>query len=193
MLRHNIINKFIKNNYKNNFNFSYFYNKNHNIKWYEIFLNYKKINLNNIKAIHKKTFHKISSKNIFIVLDSRSLKTKFIAFNRKKCLFSMTNGIIFKKLTLRNKKYKKSEKLSFLNLKNSLVKLSFLKTYGNIFIYVKGVKNNINGFIKYLIKKINNNNVLIINSYKMSKNKFFGFKKIKSIKRKLKKKFIKLK
>ena len=94
-----------------------------------------------------------------------------------------------------NKKYIKSEKLSYLNLKNVLMKLNYMRGYKNIFIQIKGLKNKPNNLIKYLNNKINNFNkninTIIINSYKISKNKFFGFKKIKAIKRKLKKKNLK--
>lgn len=163
-------------------------------KLYEIYLKINKSYLKNI--ILKKTL-KNNTKNIFIIIDNRNLKTKIILFNYKKCLFSINNGFVFKKLNLKNKKYKKSEKLSFLCLKNSIIKFNNFKKYKNIFLYIKGIKNNSNLLIKYFNKKVNNkfneNNLLIINSYKISKSTFFGFKKIKAIKRKLKKKMIKIK
>lgn len=179
-------------NIKNKLN--YFENK--SINFFTLINTYKKINLNKFFLIKKLRYYKISNKNIFIILDARKLKTKIIAFNAKKCLITLSNGLMFKKMKLKNKKYIKSEKLSYLTIKTFMNKINYLEKRLNVFLYVKGYKNNINSLIKYINNKFikknsNSTKFVIINSYKKSNNKFFGFKKIKAIKRNLKKKIIK--
>ena len=152
-----------------------------------------KINLNKINMYKSKNYYKIQS-IVVIILDLRYLKSKVIIMNKNKCLFSLTNGMMFKKLQLRNKKYKKSEKLTYLIIKTMLLNNKYLNNYKNIIINIKGVKKNINNIVANLNKKIglNNKNIIYINNTKFSYNKFFKFKKIKAIKRRLKKKIIKM-
>lgn len=154
---------------------------------------YIKIQLNKLKHINKKNYFSIN-KVLYILLDIRKLKTKLIIFNKKGCLFYITNGLVFKKLNLKNKKNKKSEKTTNLLLKNVNNKKKFFNNYSKIIFYVKGVKKYINNIIKYVSENIlKNKNFTIIMNQKTSKSKYFNFKKIKAIKRRLKKKIIKLK
>ena len=172
----NIYKKIILNNKLTNYN--------------EIIKNYNNFNLKKIDTI-KKNFLKNFENNIIIVLDFRSLKFKLFIIKKNNCAYSSTSGIIFKKMNLNNKKYKKSDKLVYLCIKNALIKNQHILNKKKIIIYTKGLRKNINNFVNYLSLKINTNKLVFINDLKVSNNKTFKFKKIKSIKRKLKKKIVK--
>ena len=185
---YNISNKNLQKIFSNYINFEKILKVNEsNNSVIDLIKKYNKINLSKFKIINKKLYYPMSENCIFVILDSRSLKTNITALNPKKCILTLTNGLIFKKLGFRNRKYIKSEKISFLTLKNFLVKFDYFKRYKNIFLYIKGYKNNINGFIKFINDRIFKNNtnskIKILNCYKKSYNNFFGFKKIKAIKR----------
>lgn len=158
------------------------------------YIKYKNIINNKLITMKNKNYFNNNVNNIVLVMDLRTLKTKIVCLNNKKSLLFISNGVIFKKLQLNHKKYKKSEKLTYLIIKSTLVKMGFFKNYKNIFINIKGVKNNNNNFINYINKNIKNKNSLIyIHNYLFSMNKYFKIKKIKAIKKKLKKKIIKYK
>lgn len=155
--------------------------------------NFLKINIKRVKNYKISHFEK--NNIVYIILDIRRLKSNIVIFKKSSCLSTITNGIIFKKMQFKNKKYKKSEKLTYLALKTILVKLNFLKNYKNITINIKGIKGNVINIIQFINKNLKNNynQITYINSMKIGNNKYFKFKKIKAIKRRLKKKIIKLK
>lgn len=155
---------------------------------------YDKINSSKLDLYKKEI--KFSIKNITIIIfDIRSLKTKIIVLNQKKTLSSLTNGVIFKKLQLRNKKYKKSSKLTFMLMKTIILKFNYFKKFKNLIVEIKGLKKNINDYLYYINKNINKNgkNIIFINNNRFSTDKKFKFKKIRAIKRKLKKKLVRFK
>lgn len=168
--------------------------KNVNLFYNDVYKKYLNINFKKINLYKNKLNYSID-KHLLIIIDIRSMKSKIIASDTGNCLASVTNGMMFKRLQLRNKKYKKSEKLTYLSMKALLIKLSFLKGYKNIFINLKGVKSNIINIIKYISTKVylKNKKFIYIHNNSFSKNPYFKFKKIKAIKKKLKKKIIKYK
>jgi hypothetical protein len=133
---------------------------------------------------------------LFIVIDQRTLRTKIIFFKKNNCLSTITNGLVFKKLQFNNKKYKKSEKISFLAAKMIIFKMQNYIANKIIIIHTKGLKKNNNNLLKYfnaMITKYNCYKSIYINNYMVGNNKYFKFKRIKAIKRRLKKKIVKLK
>ena len=59
-----------------------------------------KLNIKKLNQIEKKTIFKFNDRNLFIVIDSRHLKTRIIAFKKNKCILTSTNGLVFKKWVL---------------------------------------------------------------------------------------------
>lgn len=153
---------------------------------------YININSKKINLYKNENFYKIQS-IIVIILDIRKLKSKITVMNKNKCLCCLNNGLMFKKLKLRNKKYKKLEKLTFLIIKDIITRMGGFKSYNNIIINIKGLRKNLNDIISHFKKKLEIKNIIFINNENISKNKKFSFKKIKAIKRKLKKSLIKYK
>ncbi len=168
---------------------------------------YKNVNISSIiekfKKINEKKLNNIITKNnwflkkpIFAIIDLRSLKTKIIFFNKLGCISTITNGIVFKKLQFNNKKYKKSEKLSFLSVKIIILNIQNFLNNRNLIVQIKGLKKINKTLIKYFNQMVVKNNAIktfYINNYKIGNNAYFKFKKIKAIKRRLKKKIVKLK
>lgn len=156
-----------------------------------IYLNTKKLRISMIKNYYK------NNKFIYYLIDIRKLKTKIIIFGRNKCYLTLTNGLLFKKMMLNNKKYKKSEKVTFLTIKNSINLIKNLNNCNKYFIQIKGLNNKWLDYVKFIKNNFSKfqkkGNFMFLNSYKISNNYNFKFKKIKAIKRRLKKKFIKLK
>jgi hypothetical protein len=107
-------------------------------------------------------------------------------------IWTKTNGIFVKSLGL-VKSQKKNEKISTINV-NELFK--FLKTFIlknkiNILFFLKNISSKTIKLLNQIKKKIDQNNCLIIKPstpFTLNKNK-----RIKSIKRKLTKKYIKIK
>lgn len=204
----NIIEKNIKKiinnlNYKNqnhqiimNINTTFNYN---NINFNNIFKKINKINENRINSIVNKSNWKIL-KPLFAIIDIRSLKTRIIFFTKNNCISTMTNGLVFKKMQLNNKKYKKSEKLSYLSVKLIVLRLKNYINNRYVIIQIKGLKKYSKNIIKYFnqisqknLKDNNKSKFIYINNNKTPNNFDFKFKKIKSIKRRLKKKMVKIK
>lgn len=154
-------------------------------------INFKKIN----KIKNKMYFNK--QKIIYYLLDLKKLKTKVIVFKDTGCLFFYSNGLLFKKMMLNGKKYKKSDKISFLTIKNSINFLNVLNSCDKLIIEIKGFSNKSVDYSKFIYnnikKKTNNKELVFIYNYKLSSSRYFKYKKIKAIKRRLKKKFLKLK
>lgn len=105
----------LNESHKNKFQYKNLMNLVKNINYNnKIFLLYKKIINYNLHInkhfllLNKK--NEIINKTIYILLDCRLLKTKIIIFNNKKCLFSLTNGIVFKNWTLKIKSIKNQKK-----------------------------------------------------------------------------------
>jgi hypothetical protein len=99
----------------------------------------------------------------------------------------MSPGIVYKKLNMVSKKNKKSFKLLNLMIKLFLKKILKLLVYKKFIINLNFLKKDIFVVLKLLKKYIKFKNTIFVYSFK--KNNNFKFKKKKSIKKKLTKKF----
>ena len=166
----NIINKYL-NNFKNNLN-----------------LNKLKLNYNHIISIKKIKNKKKNDKICFFYILLLKKQTYInIILNSKKILHS-TNGIVLKKNGILEKCRKKDSKSSIMNLNNSINFFKTLKFNGILIINVKKIKNFLNKINKILKNELLPNNCKFIFSPEVSFLKK-NFKKVKSIKRRLRKKY----
>jgi hypothetical protein len=140
--------------------------------------------LNNISFLKK---YNISEYKYIFILKITKKQSFIIILKNNKIIFSRTNGFFLKKLNIKKKSQKKDNKLSILNLKNGL---SFCNTnnINKIIFNMVGLKKNSNKLVYFLKNFFKNKMFIYINSLKVNffKNKF---KKVKSIKRKLRKKY----
>lgn len=151
---------------------------------YYLNLNYKKIN-----KLKEKNYYS-NSENIILILDIRKNKPKIFVINNNRCFLSITSGLIFKKLNLSKKKIKKSEKMLTLMIRTVFFKIKNLISYKKCLINIKGTKNNLFNII-ININKIFKNKMSLMYEPRISYGRF-KFKKIKSIKKRLRKKFTRL-
>lgn len=146
-----------------------------------------------------------SKNNYFYLLSIKNLKCQPIALiikyqsqlyscilKNSKLMKSITNGIFLKKLEL-EKCQKKNDKLSLLNLKECYNIATQLKQKENDFflINIKNTNTKIFKILNFFKKKIQSTNTLIYFTPSINYS-YVKFKKIKSIKRKLTKKYNKL-
>lgn len=103
-----------------------------------------------------------------------------------KIIFQISNGCILRKLNVTKKSSKKEIKISLANIK-TIADHKFIKFQQNIIIIINGLRSNSHKIINNLKKYFHKNHLLIIKPVISFSN--FRFKKIKSIKRKLKKKY----
>jgi hypothetical protein len=168
----NFDNIFLKNKYKNLKNLIYFY-----------LFYFNKINKSKLNFFNKK---KIFLYNIInINLKKKNIKFNFLQNNKN--ILTISPGIIYKQLNMNSKKSKKSFKLLNLMVKLFLKKISRLLIYKKFIINLNFLRKDIFIVLKLLKKYIKFQNVIFIYSFK--KNNNFKFKKKKSIKKKLTKKF----
>ena len=162
-----------------------YFNVNKLLNYYK---QYSKIILN------KKTIFNFYTNNVrtVIIIDIRNSKMLLTAINNNKCVFTLTPGIIFKKLQMKGKSLKKSNKMCNLLLKTSINTLKSKIKNKNFLINIKGTKSNIYNIVLFVKKNFLNENLLFIYSPHLIINGL-KFKKVKSIKRRLKKKIIKFK
>jgi hypothetical protein len=152
-----------------------------------------------IRFFKKNQFQSISLKNSkktvsMMILNFKSQLYSSILKNSKLIKLT-TNGFFLKKLEL-EKCQKKNDKLSILNLRESQTQLMNLnKNSKNInnstVLNVCGTNTKLFKLINFFKKKTNDSNFLVYFTPKISYSKI-KFKKIKSIKRKLTKKYNKL-
>lgn len=178
------IKKLMKNFYKLNL-----YKTTTNVKLNLIYLKYiNYYNFRNYFLINKR-FNKI----IYYYLFMLNIKKKKPFVNitlRNKTLLSVSTGFLLKKLNIEEKKSKKSLKTLYLLLKIVINNLNKnFKNYQRIICNIKGSKKRLFQIIIFLKKKINFNNIIFIYTPNFYQNSI-KFKKIKSIKRRLRKKFI---
>jgi hypothetical protein len=130
---------------------------------------------NNLKTYSNVLQIKLTKKQVFCTI-----------FNKKKILFFLTNGSFLKRLLLK-KSQKKDTKVSILNLKHvvEFLKKKYIK---NIIVNIIFSKIFVSKYIYFLKNHIKHHNVMHFYTPKSSFSKK-KFKKIKSIKRKLKKKY----
>lgn len=183
----------------NNKEFNTFFFENLNLNFDNIFLKNKFKNVKNLihfyliyfNKLNKNKFNFFKRQNMFLYsIININLKKKNMKFNflqNNKNLLTLTPGIVYKKLNMESKKSKKSFKLLNLMVKLFLKKIFRLLIYKKIIINLNYLRKDIFIVLKLLKKYIKFNNVIFVYSFK--KNNNFKFKKKKSIKKKLTKKF----
>jgi hypothetical protein len=107
-------------------------------------------------------------------------------FNKNKTVFFISNGFFLKKLILK-KSQKKDSKVSILNLKN-IVEFVKKKNIKNLVVNLNIAKSFSTKYLHFFKSNLKKINTLYLYSPKLSFSKK-KFKKVKSIKRKLKKKY----
>ena len=144
--------------------------------------------------LNKKSIINFYSNSIrsVVIIDIRNSKMLISAMNNDRCIFTLTPGIVFKKLQMKGKSLKKSNKMCNILLKTSIQTLKNKLKGKNYLINIKGTKNNIFSIVLFVKKNFLNENLLFIYSPHLIINGL-KFKKVKSIKRRLKKKIIKFK
>jgi hypothetical protein len=165
-----VIEKYL-NNLKNNIN-----------------INKIKINYNYINTIKTLKCEKKEYKTCFFCIVLLKKQTYInVIINNKKYIHN-TNGIVLKKNGILEKCRKKDSKSSIMNLNNSINLFKNIKISTTTIVNIKKIKPFLNKIIKVLKNEINLNNLKFILSPEIS---FFksNFKKIKSIKRRLRKKY----
>lgn len=140
----------------------------------------------------------INLKKLLKKNDSNSFKTILQFKLTKKQLFSTiryntklvkmySNGMFLKQLNLTKKSKKKDSKVSIVNLKKTIEILTKMKKT-NLIINIVGSKNFLLKYINFLKNNLKGNEIVFVFTpvinYSLNR-----FKKIKSIKRKLKKKY----
>lgn len=151
---------------------------------------YNKINFEKIKKIKDQNIYR-NLNSLIIQINIKNTKPKIVVINKDKCFTNITAGIIFKKLNMKIKKLKKTEKMLNLMLKSIYSNIIRFIYFKKVIIHIKGTKSNIFKAVSLVNNSFKNKNVFLIYSPKI-KYGLTKFKKLKSIKRRLKKKFIKL-
>lgn len=158
-----------------------------------IFSNSKKIFYINFMLKNKKKYDTLSGGvAIIIVLEKKQTYINILKKNKK--IFHLTNGIVLKKKKIFEKFKKKDNKN---HLITTLISVDFLKKQWKelnenlILINIKKTKPILSKIYKYVVngvKKIKSKNIFILTPL-INFNKS-NFKKIKSIKRRLRKRYV---
>ena len=138
----------------------------------------------------KKVLKKNNSNNFKTILQLKLTKKQLfntIRYNNKLILMH-SNGMFLKQLNLTKKSKKKDSKVSIVNLKKTMEIFEKMKKT-NLIINIVGSRVFLLKYVNFLKNTLKNNEVIFIftPSINYSLNKF---KKIQSIKRKLKKKYV---
>lgn len=168
----NLNNKFFNIKLKNTRNLIFFY------LFYFNKINKKKLNFTNKKKLF---FYNIININ---------LKNKHVKINliqNDKNVLQISPGIVYKKLNMNVKKNKKSFKLLNLMIKLFLKNMIKILKFKKFIINLNYLKKDMFLMLKILKRYINFKKIIFI--YSLKKNNNFKFKKKKSIKKKLTKKF----
>jgi hypothetical protein len=170
------------------------------INIFNYFINLKKVLINagcgfnffgllmfylSIKKVLSK--HNIKSYNTILQLKLTKKQLFSTIFNKKKIALFVSNGLFLKKLVLK-KNQKKDSKVSILNLKR-VVEFLQKKNVTSLVINIMYSKNYLVKYLNFFKSSLKNTHVLYFYSPKLNFSKK-KFKKIKSIKRKLKKKYV---
>lgn len=168
----NLNNNFFKFKFKNTRNLIFFY------LFYFNKINKKKLNFTN-------------KKNLFYYnIININLKKKHIKLNliqNDKNVLQISPGIVYKKLNMNVKKNKKSFKLLNLMIKLFLKNMIKILKYKKFIINLNFLRKDMFLMLKILKRYINFKKVMFL--YSLKKNNNLKFKKKKSIKKKLTKKF----
>lgn len=163
------------------------------IKSYAYIIIDLKINYNNILASRLFEFRvkkSIIFNKFFIILNKKQTYINVYIGVFKK--IHITNGIILKKYKILEKCRKKDPRTSLFSLKQSVISFKKIITNKeqNLIINVKKIKPFINKILKYMLlySRLKNKKLFVITTPITSFSNF-KFKKIKSIKRRLRKKY----
>ena len=188
-----IFNIYTKNDFNNFFFENIFLNLNNNIFKFK-FKNIKSLiffYLFYFNKINKKKLNFINKKKLnFYNIININLKKKLIKLNltqNDKTVLQITPGIVYKKLNMNVKKNKKSFKLLNLMVKLFLKNMLKMIKFKKFIVNLNFLRKDFFLIIKLLKKYINFKKIIFI--YSLKKNNNFKFKKKKSIKKKLTKKF----
>lgn len=151
---------------------------------------YFKVNYLKLKKIKNNDYY-LHSENMIIIVDIRPSKPRIFVINKNKCFLSLTSGIIYKKLAMKQKKTKKTEKMLNLMLKSVFLNLQRRSFFKKCIIHLKGTRSNLFNVLVLINNNFKSKKLFLIYSPHIGFNKF-KFKKIKSIKRRLRKRFSKL-
>lgn len=151
---------------------------------------YLNFNYDRLKKIKDGDYYTNYS-NIIIILDIRPSKPRIFVISKNKCIYSLTSGIIYKKLLMKQKKTKRTEKMLNLMLKATVMKLQRKFIFKKCLIHLKGTRFNISNILVLIEKNFLDKQISIIYSPHISFGRF-KFRKIKAIKRRLRKRFSKI-
>lgn len=177
----------------------YFFLKNSNIldnflknknKLMQIITYYKYFYFLKISNLNKKKSNTYSNYSILIINTTKK-KPIINLLNRDKLILNLTPGIIKKKLEIKEKNVKKSYKMLKMMMKISSFNIKKIFGLKNFIIQLKGSKSKIPQILTLLKRYLMPKKKIFIFTPKIINNKL-KFKKIKAIKRRLKKKFIKM-
>jgi len=183
---------------KDLFNFSIFLKDYYNLKYFyknkdkliQIVTYYKFYYFNKINNLNKKKYNLYNNYSILIINTTKK-KPIINLINRDKLILNLTAGIIKKKLEIKEKNVKKSYKMLKMMMKISTFNIKKIFELKNFIIQLKGSKSKIPQILTLLKRYLNPKKKIFIYTPKIINNKL-KFKKIKAIKRRLKKKFIKM-
>lgn len=156
-----------------------------------IFKFYNSINLNKLNQINKNNYFLNFNKKLIIIIDIRNIKPRIVVINNNKCILTLSTGIIFKKMQMKEKSIKKTQKMFNIMMKLVSTNLKKKINCNNYIIHIKGTKSKLLNILVFIKKSFINNNLFFLYSPRIDYK--IKFKKIKSIKRRLKKKFVRFK
>ena len=179
------VRKLIKNFYKLNI----FNTQKNNLQLNLIYLKYVNYYNNRFNFLTNNKF--INVKSYFLIILNIKKKKPFInVIIKDKTLIAVSSGFILKKLNINEKKSKKNLKTLYLILKIMINNLNKrLNKYNKIIFQIKGSKKKLLQIIMFLKKKIKFSEIIFIYTPNFYQNSI-KFKKIKSIKKRLRKKFL---
>lgn len=152
---------------------------------------YNNLNLKKLKKIKSDLYYKNFNKKLIVIIDIRRIKPRIVVLNNNKCILTLTSGIIFKKMQMKEKSIKKTQKMFNIMMKLVSTNLKKKINCNNFIIHIRGTKSKLINTIIFIKNSFKNDNLFFLYSphieYKLK------FKKIKSIKRRLKKKIIRFK
>lgn len=143
----------------------------------------------NRSCLGKRPFVQLDNYGILII-DLRYTKIRLFCLDEDKTLYSLTSGIITKKLKLEEKSQKKSTRVFNVMFKTIFQKFEEKTWKRKVLIYIKGVKKSFLDVMKIINEKYGEKNFIILFNPRIRRNRI-KFKKIKSLKKNLLKKFIK--
>lgn len=153
--------------------------------YYKFYYFYKIINITKKKRVG------LYSNYSILVINMLKKKPIINVINKDKLILNLTPGILKKKLEIKEKNVKKSPKMFKIMMKVSAFNIKKIYEIKNFIIQLKGAKSKIPQILTLLKRYLNPKKKIFIFTPKIINNKL-KFKKIKAIKRRLKKKFIKM-